>query len=204
MSDALVQHRARLLFDPAELAYDFGPEHPMQAKRIVALMDLLGKSGLWDIANEQTNLPVRAATIEELRLNHTADYIAAVERLSQSEETAASPEQQEERQELIMRYGFGEGDTPALPNMHEITARIVGGSLIAVSAVMGLPAGGTFATPQERPLHVFHPSGGLHHAWAERASGFCVYNDISVAIADVLRAREAKVLYIDFDAHHGD
>ena len=31
-----------------------------------------------------------------------------------------------------------------------------------------------------------------------------VYNDISVALAHVLRAREAKVLYIDFDAHHGD
>jgi GNAT superfamily N-acetyltransferase len=53
-------------------------------------------------------------------------------------------------------------------------------------------------------LHVFHPAGGLHHAWAERASGFCIYNDIAVAIAHVLRASEAKVLYIDFDAHHGD
>jgi len=51
---------------------------------------------------------------------------------------------------------------------------------------------------------VFHPAGGWHHAWAERASGFCIYNDISVAIAHVLRSREAKVLYIDFDVHHGD
>ncbi|HEU5229651.1 MAG TPA: hypothetical protein VFU49_17670, partial [Ktedonobacteraceae bacterium] len=50
----------------------------------------------------------------------------------------------------------------------------------------------------------FHPAGGLHHAWAERASGFCVYNDIAVAIAHVIRSCEAKVLYIDFDAHHGD
>jgi len=53
-------------------------------------------------------------------------------------------------------------------------------------------------------LHVFHPAGGWHHAWAERASGFCIYNDIAVAIAHVLSASEAKVLYIDFDAHHGD
>src|ERR1039457_1777836 len=98
-----VHHHARLVFDPAELAYDFGAEHPMQAKRIAALMDLLGKSGLWDSANEQTSLPVRAATVEELRLIHTADYIAAVQRLSQPEESDASPEQQKERQELIMR-----------------------------------------------------------------------------------------------------
>ncbi len=204
MTDAPVHHRARLIFDPTELAYDFGPEHPMQAKRITALMDLLEKSGLWDSTNEQTRLPVRAATIEELRLIHTADYIAAVQRLSQPEEMDASPEQQKERQDLIMRYGFGEGDTPAMPAMHEVGACIVGGSLIAMSAVMGLPAGGTFASSEERPLHVFHPSGGLHHAWAERASGFCIYNDISVAIAYVLQSTEAKVAYIDFDAHHGD
>ena len=75
---------------------------------------------------------------------------------------------------------------------------------MALSAVMGLPEGGTFATEDERPLHVFHPGGGLHHAWANRASGFCVYNDIAIAIAHALRATEAKVLYIDFDAHHGD
>jgi hypothetical protein len=29
-------------------------------------------------------------------------------------------------------------------------------------------------------------------------------NDISIAIAHVIRSCEAKVLYIDFDVHHGD
>jgi len=70
--------------------------------------------------------------------------------------------------------------------------------------VMGLPEGGPFAGEGARPLHVFHPTGGWHHAQADRASGFCVYNDIAVAIAHLLQAREAKVAYIDFDAHHGD
>ena len=88
--------------------------------------------------------------------------------------------------------------------MHTVSAKIAGGTLVALSAVMGLPEGGTFATEDERPLHVFHPSGGWHHAFADRAFGFCIYNDIAVAIAHVLRASEAKVLYLDFDAHHGD
>jgi acetoin utilization deacetylase AcuC-like enzyme len=109
-----------------------------------------------------------------------------------------------EREELELHYGFAEGDTPASPHMHEVAARIAGGSLVALSAVMGLPEGGTFATEEERPLHVFHPAGGWHHAWADRASGFCIYNDASVAITHLLQATEAKVLYIDFDAHHGD
>src|SRR5256886_10230804 len=97
-----------------------------------------------------------------------------------------------------------EGDTPALSNMHNVCSLIAGGSLVALSAVMGLPEGGTFSSEEDRPLHVYHPAGGLHHAWADRASGFCIYNDISVAIAHILQTTEAKVLYIDFDAHHGD
>jgi len=91
-----------------------------------------------------------------------------------------------------------------VPGLHEASAQIAGGTLIALSAVMGLPEGGTYRSELDRPLHVFHPAGGLHHAWAERASGFCVYNDAAIAIAHVLRASEAKVLYLDFDAHHGD
>jgi acetoin utilization protein AcuC len=51
--------------------------------------------------------------------------------------------------------------------------------------------------------HAFHPGGGLHHAMAARASGFCIYNDVALAIA---RARRdgLRVLYLDFDVHHGD
>ncbi len=196
--------RARLLFDSTELHYDFGPEHPLQPSRLEALMDLLDKSGLWHQDNEQTRLPLRPATVEELKLIHTQDYITAVQRLSVPEDSNANKEERAERAQIALHYGFGDGDTPALPGMHEVTANIVGGTLVALSAVMGLPEGGTFATEDERPLHVFHPAGGLHHAWAERASGFCVYNDAAVAIAHVLQASEAKVLYIDFDAHHGD
>ncbi|MDQ6660189.1 MAG: hypothetical protein M3Z24_04400, partial [Chloroflexota bacterium] len=106
--------------------------------------------------------------------------------------------------ELALRYGFGEADNPILPKMHDVCALIAGGTLVALSAVMGIDAEGTFASETERPLHVFHPAGGLHHAWEDRASGFCIYNDAAVAIAHILQATDAKVLYIDFDAHHGD
>src|SRR6266480_577016 len=196
--------RARLIFDPGELRYNFGADHPFQSRRLVALIDLLEKCGLWNSEDEQTRLPLRAVTIEELSLIHTADYIEAVQQLSVGDMEVRAPVEREALQRLEYQYGFGEGDTPAIPDMHNVSAKIAGGTLVALSAVMGLPEGGTFATEDERPLHVFHPAGGLHHAWAERASGFCVYNDISVAIAQVLRSTEAKVLYIDFDAHHGD
>jgi acetoin utilization deacetylase AcuC-like enzyme len=47
MSHADDQTRAYLLFDQSELEYNFGAEHPMQPRRLVALMDLLESSGLW-------------------------------------------------------------------------------------------------------------------------------------------------------------
>src|SRR6266704_4723787 len=201
MSEVQSDSRARLIFDPEELDYDFGPEHPLQPRRIVALMDLLETCGLWHSSNTYSSLPLRAATSEELSLVHTSDYISAVQTLGAVGKVEGL---ESEHLQLAMKYGFAEGDTPVLPRMHEVSARIAGGSLAALHAVMGISDNGTIVPSDERPLHVFHPAGGLHHAWAERASGFCIYNDISVAIAHVLRATEAKVLYIDFDAHHGD
>ena len=51
--------------------------------------------------------------------------------------------------------------------------------------------------------HAFQPGGGLHHAQRDRASGFCIYNDVALAVAE---ARDAghRVLYVDLDVHHGD
>ena len=197
--------RARLLFDAAELNYDFGPEHPLKSQRLVALIDLLEDSGLWSRIDARTSLPVRLATRAELELVHTPAYIDAVQKLStRVQRDGLNQDELHLREHLELEYGFAEGDTPPLPGMHEVTSLIVGGSLVGLSALMGLPEGGEFVSAEERPLHIFHPGGGLHHAWPARASGFCVYNDAAIAIAHVLRTTEARVLYLDFDAHHGD
>src|SRR5207247_11474918 len=103
-------------------------------------------------------------------------YIEAVQRLSVVDREALSPDEQKGLEKLELHFGFGEGDTPALPDMHNVSALIAGGALVALSAVMGLPEGGTFSSVEDRLLHVYHPAGGLHHAWADRASGFCVYD----------------------------
>jgi acetoin utilization protein AcuC len=51
---------------------------------------------------------------------------------------------------------------------------------------------------------VFHPSGGTHHGRADRASGFCYFNDPVFAILTFLEQGIKRVLYVDLDAHHGD
>lgn len=49
----------------------------------------------------------------------------------------------------------------------------------------------------------FNPQGAKHHAQRDHASGFCVLNDMAWA-AKRLVAAGKKVLYVDWDAHHGD
>src|SRR3989442_3728612 len=137
--------RARLIFDPNELDYNFGPDHPLQPRRIVALMDLLETSRLWHSADEQSRLSMRSATVEELSLAHTREYISAVQTLST---TGRGESLDGERLQLAIKHGFAEGDTPVLPRMHEVSACIAGGTLVALNAVMGITDDGSF-TPED-------------------------------------------------------
>ena len=121
-------------------------------------------------------LAPRAATDEELMLVHAREYIDAVKR--------AEPN---------LRYGLGTDDVPVVEGMHEAAADIVGATIVAAEHVMN--GGATRA---------FNMAGGLHHAHRVQASGFCIYNDLAVAIKYVQQRYGARVMYIDYDAHHGD
>ncbi len=127
----------------------------------------------------EPGLEPEPATDEDLQAVHEATYLAIVRRLSQDPAGRAAA-------------GIGSGDVPAFPGMHDAAAMVAGGSLRAMEAIL-----------RGDVEHAFHPGGGLHHAMAARASGFCIYNDPALAIA---RARQAglRVLYVDLDVHHGD
>lgn len=48
-------------------------------------------------------------------------------------------------------------------------------------------------------------AGGTHHAFADRGLGYCVLNDVAIAIRDLHTARPAlRVFVIDTDAHQGN
>ena len=53
-------------------------------------------------------------------------------------------------------------------------------------------------------LHGVNIAGGLHHAMPDRASGFCIYNDVAVGIQQLLDHGAERVAYVDVDVHHGD
>lgn len=171
----------RLVWHEGFRGYDFGPQHPLRPERFAYGLELLEEAGLWQPASE--TLEPQPASRAELELVHDADYVELVERL----DGGASPEP------LMDLHGLGPGDNPFFDGVHKASALIAGGTLQAARGVMA----GDF-------LHAFNPAGGLHHAMRSRASGFCVYNDPAVAIAALQAEHQARVLYLDFDAHHGD
>lgn len=163
-----------LVFGALSPTYDFGPSHPLTPRRFGPGIDLLRAVGA------EPGLAPEPASDQDLLLAHTARYIAAVKRLS------ADPWGPSEA-----GIGVG-GDNPSFAGMHAAGAMVAGGSLRAVEAIL-----------RGDVEHAFHPGGGLHHAMPDRASGFCIYDDPALAIA---RARRTglRVLYLDFDVHHGD
>jgi acetoin utilization protein AcuC len=91
------------------------------------------------------------------------------------------------------RFGLGTDDVPVFPNMHEAAAHVCGATLRAAQEVHS-----------GRALHAVNLFGGMHHAMPDRASGFCIYNDIAVAIRWLLDHGVQRLAYVDLDAHHGD
>jgi acetoin utilization protein AcuC len=123
------------------------------------------------------------AVDDELEWLHSAEYIAAVRHFSAEPHAAMR---------ASGATGIGPGDDPPFAGMHEAAAAVAGGSIRAIEAIL-----------RGDVEHAYHPGGGLHHAMRSKASGFCIYNDVALAIA---RARRdgLRVLYVDLDVHHGD
>ena len=169
-----------LVTSSAAGAYDLGSDHPMRAVRAelsIALADSLGvlsRPG-WTKAEAPPAQP------SELALVHDDLYIGlvrAADRLPAG---------------ILASVGLGTEDTPVFAGIHEAASGVVGATLAACRAVRS-----------GESIHAVNLVGGLHHAMPGTASGFCVYNDAAVGIADLLRSGCSRVAYVDLDAHHGD
>jgi acetoin utilization protein AcuC len=166
------------VWDDALRAYDFGPGHPLAPVRVQLAMRLASDFGLLDSVEMLSPVP---ASLEQIGSVHAPDYIDAVRRAS------ADPGV------VDVHRGIGTPDDPAFAGMHEASALVAGATLSAAQAVHS----GEWD-------HAVNIAGGLHHAMPDRAAGFCIYNDIAVAIAWLLDHGWDRIAYIDVDVHHGD
>jgi acetoin utilization protein AcuC len=161
--------------------YDFGPGHPLAPVRVELTMRLARSLGVLTAPGVAVTAPT-PATDADLELVHTPEYIAAVRRAGAS---GLDPD--------LFRFGLGTADDPVFPGMHEASALVTGATLAAARAVVLGSA-----------EHAVNIAGGLHHAMADHASGFCVYNDPAIAIVALLDQGLERVAYVDIDVHHGD
>ena len=172
-----------LVYGDELMKHHLSDQHPLQPIRVKLAVDLIRSTGLIEHSHL---LPPRPATIGELELVHSPEYVDLVRRLSNPLQRAGVSRSRTEA------AGFGSADNPISDELHEGTSLVVGASLVAAEAIESGSA-----------LHVFSPAGGLHHAHRDRASGFCTYNDPAIACR-WLKDRGHRVAYVDVDVHHGD
>ncbi|MGI9085667.1 MAG: acetoin utilization protein AcuC [Aeromicrobium sp.] len=170
--------RACLVFDDRLTGYNFGQAHPMAPVRVELTMQLARELGVIDLLDVVGADP---CTVEQLCTVHTVDYVRRVEELG------ADPTQ------IDPSVGLGTPDNPVFAGMHEASALIAGASIEAARRV--------WSGETKRAANI---AGGLHHAMPGIASGFCIYNDVALAIQWLLDQGAERVAYVDVDAHHGD
>lgn len=121
-------------------------------------------------------IKTRKAKLKELLLFHTKSYVEFVKEKSKE------------------GVGFLDyGDTPVFKGCYEAGCYVVGAVLNAIDKMIKTKENG------------FVPVAGLHHAYPNKAAGFCIFNDIGIAIKYLRKKyRIKKILYFDLDAHHGD
>jgi acetoin utilization protein AcuC len=167
-----------VVFDPTLTEYDFGPSHPMSPVRVDLTMRLARDLGVLD---RLRTVDAPMADDDLVATVHEPGLIDAVKRAGR-DPGAFEP-----------AYGLGSEDNPVFPDMHRAAAHVVGATTEAARQVWS-----------GESLHSVSICGGLHHAMPDRASGFCIYNDVAAGIRWLLANGAERVAYVDVDVHHGD
>jgi acetoin utilization protein AcuC len=172
--------KAAVVLSPELWQIGHGEDHPLKPERLRRAHELLTAYEAFDGHNSRL-VPARKATRRELLYFHSEEYVDAVQGLSRGDRTY-----------VPSRYNFGPGDNPVFDGMYEIAALKVGAALTATEMVISGDVDVAFS-----------PAGGMHHARANYASGFCIFNDLAVIIHFLL-SNGYRVAYVDIDVHHGD
>lgn len=167
---AFYMYRTGIVYDPIYLKHDTD-DHVERAQRLVEIHRALDSSG---IIKQLVNIPARPATMQELHLVHSPDYVKYVR-------------------------GFGSGwldpDTYMSPDSYNVALHAAGGAIEATKWIVGGKVDSVFA--------LVRPPG--HHASANRAAGFCIFNNAALAARKAVKdLKLSRVMIVDYDVHHGN
>jgi acetoin utilization deacetylase AcuC-like enzyme len=123
-----------------------------------------------------TILAPRPATDDDLQRVHHAAYIESIKAVRG-------------------RAAILDADTFTSPDSDAVARLAAGAVLTGIDRVLDGPVGG-------RALAMVRPPG--HHAEADRAMGFCLYNNIAIGAAWARARGLSRVAIVDYDVHHGN
>lgn len=172
--------KAVLVYSKQFGRHSYGSSHPLKVERLQLTMDLIAAYGLFDTPDAPW-IEARKADETELLQFHSAEYLAMLKLAN----TGQVPPQ-------ARRFGLGSRDNPVFPGLLDWSLLVAGATLECVRQVMD----------KDRRI-AFNIAGGLHHALADRASGFCYLNDPVIGISRMIE-NGLRVGYLDIDVHHGD
>lgn len=157
----------------------FGGDHPLAIPRVASVMSLCAALD-WLGPEEFRHAPEASAA--NLARFHDPQYIDAL-RTADAAGVASI--------DVRERFAIGTRENPLFPGVFARAASAVGGSVLAAELALDGQVS-------------FHPAGGTHHGLADRAHGFCYFNDPVFALRRLADGGLTRILYVDLDAHHGD
>ncbi|MBI2856770.1 MAG: histone deacetylase [Chloroflexi bacterium] len=128
------------------------------------------------VLRELTVVRPRPATLDEVCRVHSTEHVARIKSIASR------------------GGGWLDADTVMSGASFDVALLAAGGAIEAVQAVRQKRAQAAFA--------LCRPPG--HHATREKAMGFCLFNNIAIAVQHLLAGGLDRVLIVDFDAHHGN
>jgi acetoin utilization deacetylase AcuC-like enzyme len=166
-------NRTALIAERRYLKHYAGRVHPERPERVAAMIEMAEGLKRADLMS----CTPREATIAEIELCHSAEYVATVARTAGLTHTDFDP------------------DTHASPETFATARLAAGGVLTAAEAVIDGAAHNAFA--------IVRPPG--HHARPDQAMGFCFFNNVAIAAQFLIERRGLeRVLILDWDVHHGN
>ena len=174
-----MQKRAKLVGSLAYKKLRYTNNHPLRIPRVSLLIELLKAM---ELIEEEELVESREARWEELKLFHEEEYLKALEECDRCMCV---------KREYRERFNIGNYENPVSSAMWKGSLLATGSSVQVVDIFLD--------------AHIaFNPAGGMHHAYKDRANGFCFINDPGIVLQYLLEKGFKRILYIDLDAHHCD
>jgi acetoin utilization deacetylase AcuC-like enzyme len=168
--------KTAIVHHPVYMQHDTGAGHPERPERYRVVMEAL--RGDAELWPKLSEMEATSAPRGDVQACHTPQHFKRVER--------------------AVSEGLGYLDADTIVSMRSLDAALyaAGGACRAVEAVMSGEANNAFL-----PVR---PPG--HHATAERAMGFCLFNTVAIAAryAQARYPEVERVAVVDWDVHHGN